>query len=67
MNQREFKKDLRAIMEKHNIDYIGIDFDDCSDTHGMTGVQVVAETKCHKTIVLCSNGSYGVDQSDLKQ
>jgi hypothetical protein len=69
MSIQKFKKELKELMIKHNIDTIGLDFDDCSDTHGMVGEEMTITTMPNKktrifdTHTIC--WGYGFDRSDL--
>jgi hypothetical protein len=57
----EFKKELKALLIKYDAS-ICLDFDDCSDTHGMTGVQMVAVVDGKEVFL---SYDYGIDACDL--
>ena len=63
----EFKKDLKALLEKHNAQ-IFLNFDDSSDTHGMTGVEMSVQLKDgRQTKEHCLSWGYSVDARDIKK
>jgi hypothetical protein len=59
---KDFKKELKELMIKHEIDSIGLQFDDCSDTYGMVDVEMVL-TKNEKDYTIYEG--YSFDSSDL--
>ena len=61
---KEFVKELLKLMEKYDVVSLGVDYDDCSDTHGMIAEEFVIDFKGGKSVSL--NFGYGVDKYDLE-
>lgn len=57
----DFKKELKELLLKYNAE-IDLDYDDCSDTYGMSGVcmTVTLDRKVHKIV-----DTWGFDAHDL--
>lgn len=69
MSLRDFKRDLRDLLIKHNA-YIGFSCDPCSDTHGLTGDKLIVgfrrDNKSFKYKEFQISDGWSVHASDLK-
>ena len=61
--EKEFKKELKALLEKYNAG-IWLGYDSCSDTYGMYDVRMTVYFRDADKSVDLADG-YGVDASDL--
>ena len=61
---KKLKKELAALLQKHNV-YISFEFDDCSDTHGMTGARIAIREE-NGGIVFDTHNQWDLSYSDLK-
>lgn len=61
--ENNFKKELKALLEKYNA-IIYLDYADCSDTHGMYEVNMVA--KIGKNKIQLNSDGYCVDSNDIR-
>lgn len=62
---KEFKNELKLLLEKYNV-YIGLNFADCSDTHGMYDERIViySDSWRQQDEIVLTNG-YTLYPSDL--
>lgn len=69
MNAENFLKELSDLLEKYNA-VIGVDMDECSDTHGISGEKVVIsikeEGRSNYTDVFETHG-WRIDASDFNR